>query len=118
MNKQKAKEEKLRSEERKAIQPKKLKEIHVDDKRIRELASSPDGRYITYRLVTLPKDEKLTIVPDYVTASGYTEDLPNREKVGGPQEISESFIFDTQKDTVYSISGKDIPGIKDLPDYL
>jgi dipeptidyl aminopeptidase/acylaminoacyl peptidase len=116
--KEKAKDDKLESDDRKALQPKKIKEIAVDDKRISGLGLSPDGRYITYRLITLPKDEKLTIVPNYVTASGYTEDIPNREKVGGPQAASESFIFDTQRDTVYSISTKGIPGIKDLPDYL
>jgi dipeptidyl aminopeptidase/acylaminoacyl peptidase len=116
--KEKDKTDKVNAADRKALQPEKLKEINVDDKRIRGLELSPDGRYITYRLVTLPKDEKLTIVPDYVTASGFTEDIPNREKVGGPQEISETYIFDRQRDTVYSISTKEIPGIKDLPDYL
>jgi dipeptidyl aminopeptidase/acylaminoacyl peptidase len=116
--KEKAKDDKLNAEERKALQPGKLKEIPVSDKRISNLELSPDGRYITYRLVTLPKDEKLTNVPNYVTASGYTEDIRNREKVGGPQETSESFIFDTRRDTVYGISKKEIPGIKDLPDYI
>jgi dipeptidyl aminopeptidase/acylaminoacyl peptidase len=116
--KEKVKADKLDSTQRKALQPEKLKEIAVDDKRISGLALSPDGRYITYSLITSPKDEKQTIVPDYVTASGYTEDIPNREKVGGPQSTSESFIFDKQRDTVYSISTKEIPGIKDLPDYV
>jgi dipeptidyl aminopeptidase/acylaminoacyl peptidase len=116
--KEKAKDDKLNAAESKALQPEKLKEIQVDDKRISGLELSPDGRHVTYRLITSPKDEKLTIVPDYVTASGYTEDIQNREKVGGPQTISESFIFDTQRDTVYGISTKEIPGIKDLPDYV
>jgi len=116
--KERAKDDKLNAAERKALQPAKLKEINIDDKRLTGLQLSPDGQYITYRLVTSPKDEKITIVPDYVTASGYTEDIQNREKVGGPQSTSESFIFDTQRDTVYNISTKEIPGIKDLPDYV
>ncbi len=115
--KEKDKEEKLNTVNRKALQPKKLREINVDDKRISGLQISPDERYITYRLVTTP-DDKQTIVPDYVTASGFTEDIPNREKVGGPQPSSVTYIFDRQRDTVYSISTKEIPGIKDLPDYL
>ncbi|MEB0301885.1 prolyl oligopeptidase family serine peptidase, partial [Mucilaginibacter sp. 5C4] len=53
--------------------------------------------------------------PNYVTSSGYTEDIPNRTKVGAPQSTSESFIFDTQRDSVYAIATKDIPGIKDIP---
>ncbi len=109
---------KLDSIERKELEPKKLREINVDDKRISSLQLSPDGRYITYRLITTPKDEKRTIVPDYVTSSGWTEDIPNREKVGGPQSTAESFIFDTKKDTVYSIVKADIPGIKDIPAYV
>lgn len=112
------KDKKLDSIERKELEPKKLREINVDDKRISNLQLSPDGRYITYRLITTPKDEKRTIVPDYVTSSGWTEDIPNREKVGGRQSTSESFIFDKQKDTVYTIAKADIPGIKDIPAYI
>lgn len=112
------KERKYDSIERKEMEPKKLKEINVDDKRITGLELSPGGRYVAYRLITTPKDEKRTIVPDYVTSSGWTEDIPNREKVGGPQSTSETFIFDTQKDTVYKVIIADIPGIKDIPAYI
>ncbi|HZX59042.1 MAG TPA: prolyl oligopeptidase family serine peptidase, partial [Mucilaginibacter sp.] len=112
------KERKADSIERKELEPKKLKEINVDDKRLNSLEVSPDGRYVTYKLIISPKDERRTIVPDYVTSSGWTEDIPNREKVGGPQSTSESFIFDTQKDTIYRITTADIPGIKDIPAYI
>jgi hypothetical protein len=76
---------------------------------------SPDGRYVTYRLIQAAEGAKSSIVPDYVTSSGYTEDIPNRTKVGSPQSTSESFIFDRQRDTVYSIVTKELPGIKDIP---
>ncbi|MFI5160870.1 MAG: prolyl oligopeptidase family serine peptidase [Sphingobacteriales bacterium] len=112
------KEKKASDAERKELEPKKLKEINVDDKRISGLEVSPDGRYVSYRLITTPKGEKRTIVPDYVTSSGFTEDIPNREKVGGPQSTSETFIFDTEKDTVYNVATADIPGIKDIPAYI
>ncbi|HVV56094.1 MAG TPA: prolyl oligopeptidase family serine peptidase [Mucilaginibacter sp.] len=116
--KKEAKEKKEDSIEEKELAPKKLKQISIDDKRVTELQQSPDGRYITYRLVQVPKDEKRTIVPDFVTASGWTEDIPNREKVGGPQPVSESYVFDTQRDTVYKVNIDDIPGIKDIPSYI
>ena len=112
------KEKKASEAERKELEPKKLKEINIDDKRLSGLEVSPDGRFVTYRLITSPKDEKRTIVPDYVTASGWTEDIPNREKVGGPQSTSEAFIFDTEKDSVYNVAIADIPGIKDIPAYI
>ena len=114
----KDKDRKLDSIERKEFEPKKLKEIAVDDKQVGGVGLSPDGRYITYRLVKQPEGERRTIVPDYVTASGFTEDIPNREKVGGPQATFESFIFDTQRDSVYRVITSAIPGIKDIPEYV
>jgi len=95
-----------------------LKEIAVDDQSVGSVQLSPDGRFITYRLVKRATDAKRTIVPDYVTASGFTEDIPNRTKVGAPQSSFESYIFDTQRDSVYKIGTSTIPGIKDLPDYV
>ncbi len=113
----KDKDRKLDSIERKEFEPKKLKEIAVDDKSVGDVTLSPDERYITYSLTKYPS-EKRTIVPDYVTASGFTEDIPNRTKVGAPQPTSESFVFDTQKDTVYKINTTTIPGIKDIPAFI
>ena len=111
------KNKKLDAEEKKKFQPKKIKELITDGRDIDNVELSPDGRYITYRLTKSPED-KNTIVPNYVTASGYTEDIQNRTKVGGPQSVCESFIYDTQCDSVYSINTKNIVGIKDLPDYV
>jgi dipeptidyl aminopeptidase/acylaminoacyl peptidase len=108
---------KLDSAEHADLAPKKLKEIAIDDKVVGSVTLSPDGRFITYRLAKHP-DAKRTIVPDYVTASGFTEDIPNRTKVGAAQTAYESFIFDTQRDSVYKINTSAIPGIKDIPAYV
>ncbi len=116
--KQNEKDRKLDSVERKDFEAKKLKEINIDDKSVGMVQLSPDGRYITYRLMKPADGAKNAIVPNYVTASGFTEDIPNRTKVGGPQASFESFIFDTQRDSVYKIVTSDISGIKDLPDYV
>ncbi|MFD1256836.1 alpha/beta fold hydrolase [Mucilaginibacter terrae] len=116
---QKANDEKLNANERKLMQPaKKLKDISIGDQSLSFVQLSPDGRYVTYRLIKQAEGTKTTIVPSYVTASGFTEDIPNRTKVGVAQSTSQSYIFDIQRDTVYSISTKEIPGIKDLPDYV
>jgi len=116
--KRQARDKKLDSIEQKELEPKKLKELSTDGRNVGAVELSPDGRYITYRLTKFPDGEKRTIVPDYVTASGFTEDIQNREKVGGPQAVSESFVFDAQRDSVYKINTSTIPGIKDLPDYV
>ena len=115
---EKEKNEKLDAAERKALQPKALKAIAIGDQSLSFVQLSPDSRYITYRLIKFAEGTKITQVPAYVTASGFTEDIPNRTKVGSPQPTSQSFIFDRQRDTVYAISTKEIPGIKDLPDYV
>jgi dipeptidyl aminopeptidase/acylaminoacyl peptidase len=112
------KNRKLDSIERKQLERKMIKEIAVGDAQVSSVILSPDNRYVTYRITKSTEGAKNAIVPDYVTASGFTEDIPNRTKVGAPQRTSESFIYDTQRDTVYKIITSDIPGIKDLPDYV
>ena len=114
----KEKERKQDSIEHKELSPEKLKEIKADDQSVNDVQLSPDGRYITYQLVKHPEGEKNTIVPDYVTASGYTEDIPNRTKVGAPQETAVSYIFDRQRDSIYQLLTSSIPGIKDIPEYF
>ncbi|TFF34037.1 S9 family peptidase [Mucilaginibacter psychrotolerans] len=112
------KDRKLDSIERENMALPKLKEIVYGDRRVNGVQLSPDGRYITYRLIQPADGGRNGIVPDYVTASGFTEDIPNRTKVGAPLSTSVSYVFDRQRDTVYAISTKEIPGIKELPDYL
>ncbi|WP_255491514.1 S9 family peptidase [Hufsiella arboris] len=116
--KEKAKDAKLDSIEKKENLVKRPKEISLGNKSLSYLQISPDSRFITYRLITPAEDSRSAIVPNYVTESGFTEDIPNRTKVGANQSTFESFIYDTVRDSVYKISTKEIPGIKDLPDYL
>lgn len=97
---------------------KSIKAIYLDDKFLSGLDVSPDGRYVSYKLITMAASGENTIVPSYVTGSGYTEDIQGRTKVGGPMSTSENYIYDDQKDTVYSVHTEQIPGIKDLPDYV
>ncbi|QQL51583.1 S9 family peptidase [Mucilaginibacter ginkgonis] len=116
--KEKAKLDKEEAADRRSLRPKQLREIGVGDQTVNSVFVSPDNRYITYRLIKQAEGARITEVPNYVTASGFTEDIPNRTKVGSPQATSASFVFDTQRDTVYAIDTKDVPGIKDLPDYV
>lgn len=95
-----------------------IQAIYLEDKALTGLVVSPNGRYISYRLITMATTGQNTVVPNYVTASGYTEDIPGRTKVGEPMPTYENYIYDNQKDTVYTIHVEQIPGIKDLPDYV
>ena len=117
------KERKQKREETEAyiknIRPKELRSINIDDKNLQGLTISPDGRFVSYRLFKSATGVKTTIVPSYVTETGFTTDLNARSKVGGAQGTSEFFIYDRVRDTVLAIKADStIPGIRDLPDYL
>src|SRR5689334_4506087 len=101
----------------KSLLPKELRPINIGDHVLQGLAISPDGRFVSYRLVKT-SDVKTTIVPNYVTESGFTSDIRGRTKVGEPQNNSEFFIYDRKKDTVFSIKTDSLPGVRDLPDYV
>ncbi|MEP7371908.1 MAG: prolyl oligopeptidase family serine peptidase [Chitinophagaceae bacterium] len=97
---------------------KELRSISIDDKILQGLSISPDGRFISYTLTKPVTGNKNTIVPSYVTETGFTTDIPARTKVGELTGSSEFFIYDREKDTVLSVKTDSIPGINDLPDYI
>lgn len=102
----------------KADRPKRPKAIYLDGRQLTNQQISPDGRFVTYRLTKSAAAAKTAQVPNYVTESGYTEDIAARTKVGVPQATHEFFVYDIAKDTVRPVSIKDIPGINDRPAYL
>jgi dipeptidyl aminopeptidase/acylaminoacyl peptidase len=114
----KDKDRKLDSIQRKEFEIKRLKELAVGDGLVGAAQLSPDDRFVTYRVTKVDNTAKVVNVPNYVTASGFTEDIANRTKVGAVQPTSEAFIFDTKRDTVYKVLTSTIPGIKDIPEYV
>jgi dipeptidyl aminopeptidase/acylaminoacyl peptidase len=90
---------------------------YTQGKNLTNLQLSPDERFATFSIFT-PATNKNTAVPNYVDASGYTEDLNARSKVGNSPSKVEIGIYDLTRDTVYFVSTSDLPGIKDLPDYV
>jgi dipeptidyl aminopeptidase/acylaminoacyl peptidase len=110
-------ESKARENRREAQSPKRPAEIYFGSKRLDNISYTPDLRYVTYRLTTTV-DDKISEMPQYVTESGYAEMQRTRAKVGDIQDSYESFIYDRQRDTFYTIVTKDIPGIREKPAYL
>lgn len=90
---------------------------YLEGKSLANLQLSPDEKYATM-LFFSRSDNKRTNVPDYTDATGYTVNLPARTKVGDKPSTVELAIYSLEKDTVYFVSTKNLPGIKDLPDYV
>ncbi|MFQ5637658.1 MAG: prolyl oligopeptidase family serine peptidase [bacterium] len=101
---------------RRAENPNAPPKIYVGDKTVQNLRLSPDGRYVTVRL--LAKDTgKRTIVPNYVTETGFTQNLNARPKVGAPPRATEFAFVDLVRDTLITIKLDSLPGIFDVPEY-
>ncbi|WP_026967084.1 S9 family peptidase [Algoriphagus terrigena] len=90
---------------------------YTQGKNLTNLQLSPDEKFATFSVFT-PSTNKDTGVPNYVDASGYTENLKTRSKVGNTPTKVEIGIYDLTRDSVYFVGISNLPGIKDLPDYV
>ena len=89
--------------------------IYTDGKSAINQKMSPDGNYVTYVLMDRSKD-KGTIVPHYVTESGYTEDQNTRSKVGDEPDTFELFIYDIAKRTTRAVVFDNLEGLDYVPE--
>ncbi len=101
--------------ERKISHP---KAIYLNKKVLSQLQIDPSGRFVTYRLTSRPPKPANTLVPDFVTQSGYLKDLNARPKVGSTQATYQSWIYDRERDSTYQISTKNLAGIHKKPAFL
>ncbi len=92
--------------------------IYTGNKFLSDISLSPTGDYIIYSLYERAANAKATSVTHHVTESGYTEERDARSKVGSPQPSVELGIFDMKNNKLVAIDKSQIPGLKDLPDYL
>ena len=83
-----------RAAEKKEDEAERKKEIGIAPLKLRtgesvtDLHLTPDEKYVIAFLATESPKGKRTIVPSYVTDSGYTTDIPARRKVGDPATAS------------------------------
>ncbi len=115
---------KKRNEKRKAkdsyIKKRKLKRplpIYLKGKNISNTSVSYDGKFIIYTLVKR-ESSKMTNVPDFVTESGYTENISSRPKVGQNQSEYRVFIYDIEQRKIFKINIESLEGVDDKPDFL
>jgi dipeptidyl aminopeptidase/acylaminoacyl peptidase len=80
-----AKEEREKAEEK--AKKEKLPSFDLQDRQSAvDLMLSPDESHVFILIGERPAGSKNTIVPNYVTESGYTEDIPGRSYVGDTQD--------------------------------
>lgn len=91
--------------------------FYAGDKSISSLQVSPTAEFVTIMLMKRDRGES-TNVPNYVDASGYTEELRARSKVGDDKTEASLFIYNRKKDTAYAVITSTLPGITTLPDYV
>ncbi|MFT4032185.1 MAG: DPP IV N-terminal domain-containing protein, partial [Siphonobacter sp.] len=97
---------------------KRPKEFFLEERNLTGISPDPAGKYIAFQVMKQAQGAKRTIVPNYVTESGFTEDIPGRTKVGAPMGSTQLFLYDVEKDTIREISTKTLPGITEQPAYL
>jgi dipeptidyl aminopeptidase/acylaminoacyl peptidase len=72
---------------------------------VRSLALSPDGKYAV-AAVAGTANARNTIVPNYITESGYTEDIPSRPNVGDSQATVRLALIDAHAGEVKWVEAK------------
>ncbi|MFT3680763.1 MAG: prolyl oligopeptidase family serine peptidase [Ferruginibacter sp.] len=92
--------------------------IYTGGKLVEDIKLSPAGNYLTYNLVLPNQSAKSTVVPSYVTESGYTTDIPARTKVGAPLDSSSFYIFNQLTGSAILVKMDMLPGIRDKADFL
>ncbi len=115
LSKRKAKQEagKATQEKEKSMRP---LPVYLSGKSLMWANLSPDGRFVSY--LTMSRNfNKQTIVPHYVTESGYTEDQNTRPKVGQNLPEYEFYIYDIKIRKIKKIDLKKLTGYNYTPEY-
>ena len=116
LRKRKKKQEQL-EELNKKMEPDLPKQAYTGRGRAVNIRLSPDKRFVTYHIYQ-GGDRKSSHVPHFVTGDGYVDWKQARPKVGGDGYSYDLYIYDLERDTSYALVTKNIPGIKDQPEYL
>lgn len=107
------------AEQKEAFAKEKTKTVYLDAKEsLWQVTLSDSGKEIFYLIQEAGPQSEYTDVHNYVTESGYVENLRSRPKVGHDQAQYRLVFQDVGRDTVLTFDPEILPGIKDLPDYL
>jgi dipeptidyl aminopeptidase/acylaminoacyl peptidase len=91
--------------------------IYLGKQRLGTVTLSPTENFIAYTTYFQP-EAAVTGVTHFITASGYTEERTARSKVGSPNSIVRLSLYDRTTGKVIQVRTDQLPGLKDLPDFL
>jgi dipeptidyl aminopeptidase/acylaminoacyl peptidase len=100
----KARKQKDDDERKKARRP---QPFYIEDKKVERLSFSADERFVAVELVEEPKEQRIAQVPDYVTLSGFTDELKARTKVGDLPKGYSMSILNLETSQVLEVKLKD-----------
>jgi dipeptidyl aminopeptidase/acylaminoacyl peptidase len=114
---EKENEQKTEEKYKKKYRPKAPKTLYTGSFSVVDAQLSPDENFVVFSLYKKNNTGKTANVPNYITKSGYTEDIPTRSKVGDESFEFKTGIYNIEKDTVYYVDKEDIPGVEQEPEF-
>ena len=112
---EKAEQREEQEKKRKEREPRKPFNIPTGQS-VASLSLSPDGKDVMAAIIEPGQGSKNTIVPNYVTETGYTEDIPGRTKVGDTQIRTRLVIIDVQTGETKNVDhGQKLPPAPPAP---
>ncbi len=107
----------MREKHQETERPERPEPVYLGNQRVANISLCPENRFVTYNIYNQPQDVRQTVVPDFVTETGYINEINARPKVGSPRTVVGMGIYDTEKGDYYSVETSEIPGIRDVPEY-
>ncbi|MCC5946020.1 MAG: S9 family peptidase [Bernardetiaceae bacterium] len=102
--------------QKEAINPQKVEPFYIKNQNLDFVFRVPNNDYAIARFSQSPNGN-YTKVPDFVSESGYTEDLNTRAKVGSPETSYELWLGNLATQEWKKVSAQDLEGIRDVPAY-
>ena len=106
---------KTREYRRNLEKPEEPLKVFTGNSRVINISLSPTGRFVVFSLSDRAPEGGETVIPQFVTESGYTEEKRSRTKVGNQPGTMKMGIADLEKGKYWYIKTDSLPGIKDVP---
>lgn len=109
----------IQKEQRDKLKTKEASKLRlVENESLWSISIDENAEHLFYLVQESAGNPGYTEVPNYVTESGYVEELRSRPKVGSDAGKAKLYHQNLLTDSISSFDTSILPGIQDLPDYL